>query len=193
MQVRLQSLRLLTTLGNLFGDELSSTARGERRVVDDIFEWVCNAVMDIVVPIRVNACQLLGELRNVGEDYIVQAFSKKPLSIADAQNEQGYVHPSERRTDRQKSKRQRIEGADSSVGDSDMSHRFDSGALGAFVHGLEDEFSEACQNGCASLVSNCWQVRLAAISSICLLACERSILTRLAVFSPVFLLDELNV
>ena len=66
-------MRLLTTIGNLFGDEMSITARGQRRLVDDVFEWICNAVMDIVVPIRVDACRLLGELRLVGEDYIVQA------------------------------------------------------------------------------------------------------------------------
>ena len=144
-QVRHEALQLLLLLSVTFGHEMQSTSQGHtRRLLDDVWASICNAaVMDIVVPIRVRACQLLSELEGVGEEYLVQAFSKKPLSVRDAVTDQGYVHPTEQRN--QGYKRRKVNhdaGADAVIDASNSAELMDSGSLGAFVHGLEDEFSE---------------------------------------------------
>jgi len=81
--------------------------------------------------------------------------------------DQGYVHPTEQRN--QGYKRRKVNhdaGADAVIDASNSAELMDSGSLGAFVHGLEDEFSE---------------VRSATIDAVCLLSCRHKVLTRLAV------------
>ena len=80
-QVRLEAMELLWQLSNIIGHETLSVGTAKRRrLVDDVFVCMSNAAMDIVVPIRVRACELLGCLKGVRDDYVIQAFSKKPMS-----------------------------------------------------------------------------------------------------------------
>jgi len=54
-QVRLAAMHLLFLLSGSHPEEMVTDADGKttRRLVDDVFAWICNLTMDIIVPIRV--------------------------------------------------------------------------------------------------------------------------------------------
>jgi len=116
-------------------------------------------------------------MTGVGDSFLIQAFSKKPISKQEAVAEQGYIHPTDRA--KKPAKRPKLDaaataGLDADVGKEDEVWLIAAGAMGAFVHGLEDEFSE---------------VRLAAIFSISRLASRASVLQKVAVEA---LIDMVN-
>ncbi|KAI8148934.1 armadillo-type protein [Fennellomyces sp. T-0311] len=118
------------------------------RLIDDAFSKICDLVNDVSVIIRTKACVIMSSYQHVNPDVLSQTFSKQIMSRL------------RRKVDR---KFQRKHEASSisiiipvAEGDFDVEadefRIMDSGACGAFVHGLEDEFQE---------------VRNASIDSIC--------------------------
>lgn len=164
-EVRTQALHLVWVLSNMYSEHMVS-ARGKAhssemvRLVDDGFMKICNMVMDPSIAVRRLACQLLGSIKNVRTGYLLQTLSKEVIS------KKGKGETWTNRTARnQSSARNRsmptVEQGLSylpgtAIGEMELDMEdfvlSDSGAAGAFIHGLEDEFFE---------------VRMAAVDSVC--------------------------
>ncbi|KAJ1658874.1 hypothetical protein IWQ61_001967 [Dispira simplex] len=176
--IRLAALRLVWTISKLYPEEVLQPRKQDvadsTRLVDNAFVKICDMVNDISMNIRTEACILLGSYYDVQSNYLSQTLSKKimshlkrrhPFGKSGGKNDQlGRSPPSSgsggsHQGSHPKSRRGMIPVAE---GDLDVeSNEFrilDSGACGAFVHGLEDEYRE---------------VRNAAITSLCEL-CLRS-------------------
>lgn len=133
--VRMEAMRVLWVMSTVHGQHTLPDRR--LRLVDDVFVRICNMVNDISVSVRTSACRLLGMMRGVSERFLLQTFSKQVIkrgkiietSDPSAVNPQG----------------------DADVRTLDEISFLDSGAAGAFIHGLEDERMD---------------VRLAAVNSI---------------------------
>ena len=143
-EVKRYAVECMWILCNLHPLHVFSSQGGEQtRLVDDGFIRICNMINDISMPVRAKAARLLGGLRNVSTQYLLQAFSKELFGRSN------------------KMKLSRTQGNEiSAEGDFDLTQSgdvnvLDSGA-GAFVHGLEDEY---------------YQVRMATVDSICELSC----------------------
>ncbi|OMJ29308.1 Integrator complex subunit 4 [Smittium culicis] len=96
------------------------------RLIDNSFVTVCDMVNDISVLVRKKAFEILGKYKNVDSKFLLQTFSKQVMS-----------HLKRPKTHIP------IPGGDFDGGVySEEFHILDSGAAGAFVHGLEDEFQE---------------------------------------------------
>jgi hypothetical protein len=138
--VQLEALRNIWFLANLQPEKLA----------DDAFRKLCNMVSDASVRVRSSACGLLGTLHGVTPKLLLQSLSKSLLKVG-ASSADGKATWKEDPFDPGA-------GQDSVEVVSKLSTQsrlLESGANGAFVHGLEDEFKE---------------VRDAALSSMCELA-----------------------
>lgn len=151
----------------------------EVRLVDDAFIKICHMVNDLSMTVRREAAGLLGSLHLVSQKFLEQTLDKKLMS-----------HLKRKKTEHEKRREIHASGgADSGAwstgrtwGDKAPQPEIDpedvslmsSGACGAFVHGLEDEFME---------------VRSAAVDSLCELAYRNS---SFAVQSLDFLADMMN-
>ncbi|KAI9275591.1 armadillo-type protein [Phascolomyces articulosus] len=146
-EVRLGGLNLIWAVSSLNPQILlwlQNDGSNERvRLIDDAFTKICDLVNDVSVVIRTKACVIMSSYQHVNADVLSQTFSKQIMSRL------------KRRVGRQKMQRKH-EIIPVPAGDQDMESEevriMDSGACGAFVHGLEDEFQE---------------VRNASIDSIC--------------------------
>ncbi|CAO3642809.1 unnamed protein product [Cunninghamella echinulata] len=164
-QVRLCALDLVWALCSLYPDfklNLASEQILEKvRLIDDAFSRVCDLVNDVSVVVRTKACVMLASYHDVELDVLSQTFSKQLMSRL-------------RRMLNGKSKPQNPKKPSGSIPtaagdidvDSDEFRILDSGACGAFIHGLEDEYQE---------------VRNAAIDSICELCMYHNELIKKAV------------
>jgi len=131
--------------------EVNSSSRTIRiRLLDDAFTRTCATVTDPCISIRKKACSLLSNFENVGDAFLLQTFSKEVL----AGQHKGKL--SLTRTKQTTHVQDKMEAAsdeeDSIVVAEDSVNLLDSGAVGIFIQGLEDEFFE---------------VRNATIDSIC--------------------------
>ncbi|OLY80729.1 Integrator complex subunit 4 [Smittium mucronatum] len=120
--VRLSSLDLLSILAEIFKNEnVTITQSGdteEMRLIDSSFVTICDMVNDISVLVRKKAFEILGKYKNVDPKFLLQTFSKQKTHIP-------------------------TPGGDLDEGVySEEFHLLESGAAGAFVHGLEDDFQE---------------------------------------------------
>ncbi|KAI7849458.1 armadillo-type protein [Circinella umbellata] len=149
-EVRLGGLNLIWAVSSLNPQILLQLPKDgpieKVRLIDDAFTKICDLVNDVSVVIRTKACVIMSSYQHVNADVLSQTFSKQIMSRL-----------KRRRPDHHRKKQQRKhEIIPVPAGDQDMeSEEFrimDSGACGAFVHGLEDEFQE---------------VRNASIDSIC--------------------------
>lgn len=143
----------------------------ETRLVDDAFVTICDMVTDLSIQIRAQASRLLGRLSGVAEDILTQTFDKKVMSHLRRKLTE---HEYQRRGASMK------KGHLHAAGDLDVENMslMSSGACGAFVHGLEDEFCE---------------VREAAIESICNLCRESDALANKALdFMADMFSDEID-
>ncbi|KAI8968585.1 armadillo-type protein [Mycotypha africana] len=176
-EVRMGGLNLMGVLSALYPEHRMRLAHEEinetTRLIDDAFNRVCDLVNDSAVTIRTKACVMMASYQHVGTDTLAQTFSKKIMSnfkrtvpkyklqqkkYARLAKQGGYIPVAE---------------GDIDV-ESDEFHLLDSGACGAFIHGLEDEFME---------------VRNASIDSICELCMYNENLTKKA---AEFLVDMFN-
>ncbi|CAH1783179.1 unnamed protein product [Owenia fusiformis] len=154
--VRLVTVSLIWTLSQLYPDSLVKVKNTEEvRLIDDAFGKICNMVNDISMVIRVKASSLLGTMHDVSVKFLEQTLDKKLMSNMRRKTS---AH------DRAKEHFAAGEWATGSKWASDAPKDLiqendvsviDTGACGAFVHGLEDEYLE---------------VRTAAIESLCQLA-----------------------
>ncbi|KAJ2734312.1 hypothetical protein IW152_002443 [Coemansia sp. BCRC 34962] len=147
-QVRLVAIELIWAISSAFPEypvtiEKYDTAE-TIRLLDDAFVKLCDMVNDSSVIVRQRACAILGRYRDVKHSFLSQTFSKQIMS-----NLRRFVP----RGPRGKSNKGRghhsgppkssipTPQGDAEV-DSDEFRLLDSGAAGAFVHGLEDEYQE---------------------------------------------------
>ncbi|KAJ1975912.1 hypothetical protein H4R35_002927, partial [Dimargaris xerosporica] len=153
--VRFSALRLVWTLSKLHASHpvplgtLSGPSAGSSdtiQLASDAFVKVCDMVNDISMSVRTEACVLLGSYHHVPFSLLSQTLSKKVMSHLKRRPPLG-KHRSSASADSGSSpgrgKRSMIPVAegDLDVG-SDEFRILDSGACGAFVHGLEDEYRE---------------------------------------------------
>eukprot|EP00053_Salpingoeca_punica_P010852 m.97070 g.97070 ORF g.97070 m.97070 type:complete len:889 (-) comp15509_c0_seq2:164-2830(-) len=166
--VRTAALHVVWLLGRTYPNETvpAPDGSGPATLVDVAFVSLCNMLNDGEWRVRAEACQLLGSLQGVSLVYLMQTFDKKIISHL--QRKQS-AHE-QLRAKHKRAVEIKPEG-DEDVRDMTLAS---SGACGAFVHGLEDEFFE---------------VRKAAIDSICELGMRSEEMASSAVD---FLVDMFN-
>eukprot|EP00741_Cyanophora_paradoxa_P008243 tig00001269_g7974.t1 len=134
--VRLAAVRVVAAAGAAYGDETLSVERGRpSRLVDDAFAHLCNKTTDASAAVRALACGVLGGMHGVQEALLRQTLSKEVIAgvrvAGVAESGSRYVSS---------------EGGDAGDDEAEAAaggeggRLLDSGAAGAFVHGLEDEF-----------------------------------------------------
>ncbi|XP_048588029.1 integrator complex subunit 4 isoform X2 [Nematostella vectensis] len=161
-EVRMVAIKLLWVFSHICPERtVILPSSDEARLVDDAFIKICHMVNDMSMQVRGEAVGLLGSLHHVSPKFLEQTLDKKVMS-----------HLKRRKTDHEK-QRDRFAGGGSSDsgwstgrqwGDKMSSEGelapeevslMSSGACGAFVHGLEDEYLE---------------VRMPAVDALCELA-----------------------
>ncbi|OAQ26867.1 hypothetical protein K457DRAFT_78488 [Linnemannia elongata AG-77] len=143
---------LISILSRLYPDQIVQNPKEDieqrTRLADDAFVRICDMVNDSSVVVRAKACTLLGRFRKVNYMFLSQTFSKQIMARlkVDQSARNIALGPAQKQA-------QLIATPE---GDQDVTAQqvrlLDSGACGAFVHGLEDEYQD---------------VRNAAINSIC--------------------------
>eukprot|EP00002_Diphylleia_rotans_P012220 TRINITY_DN238_c0_g6_i1.p1 TRINITY_DN238_c0_g6~~TRINITY_DN238_c0_g6_i1.p1 ORF type:complete len:921 (-),score=202.65 TRINITY_DN238_c0_g6_i1:2125-4887(-) len=142
--VRSRAMRLIWILGKSYPNHAilkpigQGTTTTQIRLIDDAFVKISDMVNDRSVSIRTLACSLLGSLGDVSLSNLLQTFSKEVLK--------------EGRVIQTASAPESGAQGDKEVATIEDINILESGAAGAFIHGLEDEYLE---------------VRHAAIDSIC--------------------------
>lgn len=167
--VRIVALKLLSVLGSIYAENLVPVPNSQEqiRLADDTFAKICNTVNDLSMAVRVKAAELLGSVPNVSSRFLEQTLDKKLMS-----------HLRRKRSAHERQKENYESGewatgqkwaddAPKEAVDADSISMINSGACGAIVHGLEDEFLE---------------VRSATVDS----------LTKLAVSFPSFALQSID-
>ncbi|KAJ2806968.1 hypothetical protein H4R20_001481, partial [Coemansia guatemalensis] len=111
------------------------------RLLDDAFVKLCDMVNDSSVVVRQRACAILGRFTEVSSRFLAQTFSKQVMSHL-----RRFVPRGRGYAGRNRGVRAGQAAIPTPKGDADVeSEEFkllDSGAAGAFVHGLEDEYQE---------------------------------------------------
>ncbi|KAF9120102.1 Integrator complex subunit 4 [Mortierella sp. 14UC] len=154
-EVRMEGLDLIFILSRLYPDQIVQNPREDieqrTRLADDAFVRICDMVNDSSMVVRAKACTLLGRFRKVNYTFLSQTFSKQIMAHlkVDKAAKNIALGPAQKQA-------QRAKLIATPEGDQDVTAQqvrlLDSGACGAFVHGLEDEYQD---------------VRNAAINSIC--------------------------
>ncbi|XP_043224556.1 integrator complex subunit 4-like [Amphibalanus amphitrite] len=142
--VREAGLQLVHVLAQTAPERLVPLAESDQtvRLVDDAFGHICNAINDLSVRVRVRAATLLGSMTAVSTKFLEQTLDKKLMS-----------NMRRKRSGHERLRTLVVRGEWSSGkkwGDdapkeqlqADTVSLMSSGACGAFVHGLEDEFLE---------------------------------------------------
>ncbi|KAJ2002567.1 hypothetical protein H4R26_003535, partial [Coemansia thaxteri] len=147
-QVRLVAVELVWVISSAYPEYpvviQKYKAEETIRLLDDAFVKICDMVNDSSVIVRQRACAILGRFRDVKHTFLLQTFSKQVMS-----NLRRFVprgsrgHAGRSRGNRSGPAKTFIPTpkGDADV-DSDEFKLLDSGAAGAFVHGLEDEYQE---------------------------------------------------
>lgn len=127
----------------------------EVRLIDDAFGKICSAISDLSMQIRSFAAELLGGLGKVNSEFLFQTLDKKLMSNM-RRKKTSHERALENYTSGEwSSGRKWADDAPQEYVNSESISLIDSGACGALVQGLEDEFFE---------------VRMASVNSLCRLA-----------------------
>ncbi|XP_074658492.1 integrator complex subunit 4-like isoform X2 [Tubulanus polymorphus] len=164
--VRLAVTRLIWVMSHLYPESLIELEdKGESiRLVDDGFGKICNMINDLEMEVRAESTRLLGSMHLVSARFLHQTLDKKLMSnmrrkMSSHERQKEHYTRGEWATGQKWADDKPLE----EVNEESMS-LINSGACGAFVHGLEDEFLE---------------VRNAAIDSVCELATNSEQFSRL--------------
>ncbi|KAM8720481.1 hypothetical protein ACLKA7_006515 [Drosophila subpalustris] len=174
--VRKEALRLVHMLGNRHPDYVINMERQHEdiRMIDAAFSKVCEALCDLSLQIRVLAAELLGSMTHVSSEFLNQTLDKKLMSNL-RRKRNAHERGARLVTSGEWSSGKRwADDAPQEHLDARTISLIASGACGALIHGLEDEFLE---------------VRTAAVGSMCKLAMSRP---EFAVTSLDFLVDMFN-
>uniref|UniRef100_A0A914PPY7 Uncharacterized protein n=1 Tax=Panagrolaimus davidi TaxID=227884 RepID=A0A914PPY7_9BILA len=140
--VRLSSLRIVRMFADIFPNEMVTDGRRfPLRLGDDAFTTVCHAMNDLDVDIRSEAAKLLGSFKDVSNSFLFQTLDKKLMKnmkrLSDGRIATGAS--SEWSTGKKLGEDIPIEGAEE-----EGQSLIPTGACGAFVTALEDEFKGFC-------------------------------------------------
>uniref|UniRef100_A0A914YAV8 Condensin complex subunit 1 C-terminal domain-containing protein n=1 Tax=Panagrolaimus superbus TaxID=310955 RepID=A0A914YAV8_9BILA len=147
--VRLSSLRIVRMFADFFPNEIvKEDRRFPLRLGDDAFTTVCHAMNDLDVDIRSEAAKLLGTFDDVAESFLFQTLDKKLMKnmkrLSDGRVASGAS--SEWSTGKKLGEDMPIEG-----NEEEGQSMIPTGACGAFVTALEDEFKAVRQPAVYSL------------------------------------------
>ncbi|XP_050295660.1 integrator complex subunit 4 [Anthonomus grandis grandis] len=174
--VRSVALRLIWILGNTYPENeiIVESSIHEIRLIDDAFGKVCNGVTDLSMQVRTLAAELLGSMKLVSPKFLNQTLDKKLMSNMRRKRTAHELALENVTSGEWASGKKWADDAPKELLDADNISLMSSGACGAFVHGLEDEFLE---------------VRSAAVESICKLSILNAPFAKMALD---FLVDMFN-
>ncbi|KAF9172614.1 Integrator complex subunit 4 [Mortierella sp. AD010] len=144
-EVRMEGLDLIYILSGLYPEMTVqsplATQLQATRLVDDAFIRVCDMVNDSSMTVRAKACSRLGQFKSVDYKFLSQTFSKQIMARLKVD-----VAPKNLAAGPAQKQAQRAKLIATPEGDQDVAAQqvrlLDSGACGAFVHGLEDEYQD---------------------------------------------------
>ncbi|TKR92672.1 hypothetical protein L596_007282 [Steinernema carpocapsae] len=146
--VRLKCLRLIQKMAAKNGSKEVRSSKGVWLPInDDAFSIICNAVNDSDVQVRSEAAKLLGNFVNVSENFLLQTLDKKiMIKMKIRKDGSTYSGASEWSTGKRLGEDMPAERVEE-----DAQSIISTGACGAFVTALEDEFMAVRQPAVYSL------------------------------------------
>lgn len=144
------------------------------RLIDAAFGHICSAICDLSMQVRTQAASLLGGMTAVSNEFLHQTLDKKLMSNLRRKKSLHERYTELFQSGEWSSGKKWADDAPKEQINASTVSLMASGACGALVHGLEDEFLE---------------VRTAAVDSLCKLAISNP---KFAVLSLDFLVDMFN-
>ncbi|KAL9696900.1 hypothetical protein quinque_000341 [Culex quinquefasciatus] len=175
--VRKEALQLVYQLGVRHPEHLVKVSKDsdqEVRLIDDAFGRICNAICDLSMHIRTLAAELLGGMTMVSDEFLHQTLDKKLMSNMRRKKSLHERNAEHFTSGEWSSGKKWADDAPKELVNAEAVSLMASGACGALVQGLEDEFLE---------------VRTASVNSMCKLALKNP---PFAVTSLDFLVDMFN-
>lgn len=174
--VRKEALHMIYELGVRHPEQNIKLPESEQeiRLIDDAFGKICNALCDLSMHIRTLAAELLGGMTMVSDEFLHQTLDKKLMSNMRKKKSLHERNAEHFTSGEWSSGKKWADDAPKEMVNADSVSLMASGACGALVQGLEDEFLE---------------VRTASVNSMCKLALRNP---PFAVTSLDFLVDMFN-